>query len=389
MLALRQLSVAAAISVAVAPAFVAPAFGDTIPKSALAALQKKGLDAGDLNGIDKELAVPAAWIEGSKKEGTLLFRFNVSPKHYEEMFAPFRERYPWIKIEYTRGVGAGRAVKPLEAFKTGRLIADIVGAFGSSMKDYLDANALLKISDLPTWNNVPEDMRGANGLWSGYQLANWCMAYNKDKVKKTDLPATWKELIDPKSPLAGGKVGLGNRAHLWLINLWGAPDYGPAYMTDTYIPGIFSDLKPQLRTEGIDALIKLASVGEFSVSIPSAAYRVMIMVKEGANVGFHCPEPVPQYFTEVGIFRTTTNANSARLLVNWILSREGQLMQYVITDSAPIHKDLRDEKYFPYGKEIQGKKVALRTIPMLVDELPKLYKVWNPAWQQAGGKPAN
>jgi iron(III) transport system substrate-binding protein len=359
---------------------------DTIPSSALKALKKAGLAAADLKGGEKDMAVPQAWIDGSKKEGKLLFRFNVSPKHYEEMFAPFRERYPWVKIEYTRGVGAGRAVKPLAAFKAGRLIADIVGAFGSSMEDYMKANALLKIDDLPSWNNVPANRKDASGRWSGYQLANWCMSYNKDKVKKSDLPATWKDLISPNSPLKGGKVGIGNRAHLWLINLWGAEGYGPDYVTRTFIPGIFSNLKPQLRTEGIDALIKLASVGEFNVSIPSAAYRVLIQVKRGANVGFHCPEPVPQYFTEVGIFGNSPNVNSARLLVNWVLSREGQLMQYAVTFSAPIHKDLSGAKYFPYGDEIKGKKVALRTIPLLVNELPKVYTAWRPAWQAAGGK---
>lgn len=385
---IRQGSIASAVVLALAALLAAPAGADTVPKSALAALKKKGFDADDLKGVDKELTVPQAWIDASKKEpGKFLFRFNVSPKNYQAFFAPFRERYPWIKIEYTQGVGAGRAVKPLEAFKTGRLIADVVGAFGSSMDDYLAANALAKIDDLPGWKNVPDDMKGANGLWSGYQLANWCMSYNKDKVKKSELPATWKDLISPNSPLKNGRVGMGNRAHLWLINLWGAPGYGPEYMTKTYIPAIFSTLKPQLRTEGIDALIKLASIGEYDVSIPSAAYRVKIHVNEGANVGFHCPEPVPMYFAEVGIFRTTPRLNQARLLVNWILSREGQLMQYAVTDSAPIHKDLRGSKYFPYGEEIEGKKTAVRTLDLLLKELPKLYKVWNPAWLGAGGKP--
>lgn len=362
------------------------AAAETIPASALKALKKAGLGADDLKGGEKDMAVPQAWIDGSKKEGTLLFRFNLSPKNFRLMFEPFRERYPWIKIEYTRGVGAGRAVKPLAAFKSGRLIADIVGAFGSSMEDYLKADALLKIDDLPSWNNVPADRKDSQGRWAGYQLANWCMAYNKSKVKKSELPATWKDLVSPDSPLKGGRVGVGNRAHLWLINLWGAEGYGPDYIKSTFLPAFFGILKPQLRTEGINALIKLASVGEFDVSMPSAAYRVLIQVKQGANVGFHCPEPIPQYFTEVGIFRTSPNVNSARLLVNWVLSREGQLMQYAITYSAPIHKDLAGAKYFPYGDEIKGKKVALRTIPLLVEELPKVYKVWRPAWQAAGGK---
>jgi ABC-type Fe3+ transport system substrate-binding protein len=359
-----------------------------MPKATMAMLKEAKLDASALSGLDKELAVPQAWIDGSKKEGTLKFRFNLSPANYKKIAAPFLERYPWVKVEYTRGVGAGRAVKPLAAFKTGRYVADIVGAFGSSMQDYLAANALEKIDDMPAWGAVPDDRKNKDGLWAGYQVANWCMSYNPSRIKKADLPKTWKELVSDSSPLKGGRVGIGNRAHLWLINLWGNKEYGPDYMSKEFIPKLMSTLKPQLRKEGINGLMKLASIGEFDVAIPSAGYRVLIQVKNGVPIDFHCPEPVPQYFTEVGIFKNSPRVNTARLLVNWILSKEGQIAQYAYTYSAPIHKGLQDEKYFPYGKEVLGKKVALRTIPMLMNDLPKVYKAWRPAWAGAGGPKA-
>lgn len=356
-----------------------------LPKATLAMLKEAKLDASALAGLDKELAVPQAWVEGSRKEGTLRFRFNMSPANYEKVIKPFQERYPWVKIEYTRGVGAGRAVKPLAAFKTGRYIADIVGAFGSSMQDYLAANALEKINDLPAWDTVADDRKDKNGLWTTYQVANWCMSYNKNRVKKADLPKTWKELISANSPLKGGRVGLGNRAHLWLINLWGNEEYGPGYMANEYIPKLFSTLKPQLRKEGINGLMKLASIGEFDVAIPSAGYRVLIQVKKGVPIGFHCPEPVPQRFIDVGIFRDSPRENSARLLLNWILSKEGQIAQFAYTFSAPIHKELQDAKYFPYGEEVLNRKVAPLTVRLLVNELPKVYEVWRPLWAKAGG----
>ena len=33
--------------------------------------------------------------------------------------------------------------------------------------------------------------------------------------------------------------------------------------------------------------------------------------------------------------------NAARLFVNWILSREGQMMQYYDSYVVPVHKDLQ------------------------------------------------
>ena len=60
-------------------------------------------------------------------------------------------------------------------------------------------------------------------------------------------------------------------------------------------------------------------------------------------------------------------------------------MQLAIVGAAPVHKDLIDPKYFPYGEELKGKKVALRDINLLVNELPKAKIVWNKAWREAGG----
>ncbi len=362
--------------------WAAPASAAT-PDSALKMLKAAGMDAGALKGSESDFSGLGAIVKGAKKEGTLKFRLTYSPKHFRKMFEAFKERYPFVKIEYTRGVGAGRAVKPLAAFKTGRYIADIVGAFGSSMKGYQSANAMENISALPSFNNITPNMRSKNGLWAAYQTANWCMAYNTKRIKKSELPKTWKDLVSADSGLTGGRVGVGNRVHLWLINLWGA--YGADYIKDSYLPAFFNTLKPQLRKEGINGLMKLASIGEFDVSMPSALYRIKIQAKKGAPLGAHCPEPVPRYFTNITIFRNSPRVNTARLLVNWLLSKEGQMLQSAIVGAAPVHKDLIDVKYYPYGEELKGKKVALRDYNLLVNELPKASKVWSAAWRNAGG----
>ena len=131
--------------------------------------------------------------------------------------------------------------------------------------------------------------------------------------------------------------------------------------------------------------MKLASIGEFDVSMPSALYRIKIQVDKGAPLAAHCPEPVPRYFTNITIFRNSPRVNSAKLLVNWLLSKEGQMLQSAIVGAAPVHKDLMDIKYYPYGEELKGKKVALRDYRLLVEELPKVSKVWSAAWRNAGG----
>lgn len=375
----------AAVAVLAVAGYSAPS-GAATPKSALKILKDAGIDAAVLKGSESEHKLPASLIEAAKGEGTIKMRLNMSPKLYRKVMKPFKERYPFVKTEYTRGVGAGRAVKPLAAFKTGRYIADVISSFGSSIEGFLASNALENIGDLPSFKNVPDQMKNANGLWAGFQMANWCMSYNKNRIKKSELPKTWWDLVDKNSGLTGGRVGSANRAHLWLLNLWGHEDYGPKAIKEKFLPAFFGVLKPQLRKEGINGMMKLAALGEFDVSMPSALYRIKIQVAKGAPLGAHCPEPVPQYFTAIGIFKNSPRVNTAKLFVNWLLSREGQLVQYAVIGSAPIHKELQDPRYFAYGEELKGKKVALRTIDLLINELPKVYKAWRPAWSQYGGK---
>jgi ABC-type Fe3+ transport system substrate-binding protein len=354
------------------------------PKSMVALLKAKGYSVDELKGGEKEQVVPKEWVEKAKKEqGALLYSGVDDPKLMQKYLAVFNERYPFIKVQYTRGVGAGRAVKPLIAWKAGSPTTEVVTAFESSMKDYLDANALEPINDLPAWSGIPDMYKDQKGRWAGLNLANWCMAYSTERVKKSELPKTWMDFVKPNSPLKGGRVGVANRAHLWLLMLWG--EMGPDKVKNEFLPAFFNNLKPQLRKEGINAMMKLIAIGEIDVALPIAEYRAKIQNDKGAKLGFHCPDIVPQYFTGFGLFRKSPHEYSGKLFVNWMLSKEGQLARLAAIGTAPSHKDLQKAKFIPFGEEIVGKKVGLRTVHLLVDELPKLYKVWNPAWQNAGG----
>jgi len=358
------------------------ASAQSLPAATQKVLKSLHMTPADLAGLDKELAIPQSWIDGAKKEGTLRVRLNLSDKHFQKLYEVFSERYPGIKIEYTRGVGADRATKPLLAFKSGRYITDVVSGFAGKYFEYKAAKALTSLRDMPTWNNVTPDMQSPDGDFIAYQLINWCTSYNTKKVKAADLPKTWDDILTDKQ-WRGGRVGVANRPQLWIAMLWQVKggDYA-----QNYINSVFRDLKPQLRKEAINGMMKLASIGEFDLAIPSAGYRVKIQVKRGAPIAFHCPEPVPTATSNVAIFSGTPQTNSARVFVNWLLSKEGQFSLHNATGVRPSHKGLADlDSVLPYPKAIKGKKLAVRTLDSLTNVMPAMYKAWNKAWAEHGG----
>lgn len=358
------------------------AFAADIPAATQATLKELNLTAADLEGLDEELAVPQSWIDAAKKEGTLRVRLNLADRHFRKLNKVFVGRYPFIKIEYTRGVGADRAVKPLLAFRAGRYITDVVSGFTGKYDDYMSAKALISLEDMPTWKNAPDSLRDPKGTFTSYQVVNWCTSYNVNKVKKEDLPKTWEELLnDPQ--WRGGRVGIGNRPQLWLAMLW---TKNGGDWTRNYMNRVFSELKPQLRKEAINGLMKLASIGEFDLAIPSAGYRVKIQVKRGAPIAFHCPEPVPTSSSPVGIFRGTPQIASAKIFVNWLMSKEGQIALHASTGSRPSHIGLQElGGVLPYPDAVKGKKMAFRTLETLTRDMKPMYKAWNKAWAEAGG----
>lgn len=361
---------------------VLPAMAE-VPPSSVKLLTERGFDVAAVAAAESELAVPAAWIAAAASEPPLRYTGTSTPEQAEAYLAGFRERYPDIRIEYTEGVGAGRAVRPLATWQAGSPISDIVVAFGSSMNDYYDADALEPLTELPALAAVPADMRDDQDRWTGMYLSNWCMAFNPTKITREELPKTWEELVAVDGVLSGGRMGVANRPHLWLANLWGAK--GPDWVKTEFLPAFFANLKPQLRTEGIDGTLRLAVLGEYDVAFPANEAVVAAQAAQGSPLDFYCLDIVPQYFSEIGMFRNSPSANSAKVLINWLLSTEGQLVRFAATDYVPIHRDLQSADYVPYGDVIFANTIHVRTIDLLVNAMPEIYEVWNAAWASAGG----
>ena len=353
-----------------------PAASAELPKSTTELLKKLKLSPGILKGLDKELNVPAAWVAGAKKEGPLKLNGTWDAEQFEIMVKPLLERYPFIKIKYARATSHDRVNKPLIAFRTGRIITDVISGVGSKFALFKKYNAAMDLSALPNWKNVPDGMKHPGGLWVGQRLRDWCMTYNVKLVKKKDLPQTWEDLLtNPR--WHGKKIGLGNRPNLWLLALMGTK--GEAWTKD-FTSRLFGTVKPQLRKEGMNALIGLVTAGEFEMSLPSAAYRTAQRIAKGAPVGWHCPLPIPLAISELLIVKGTKKKNTALIYVNWFLSKEGQIAQFGANKAPPVHRDLQTNNFLSFPNQIIGKKTAFRDPESMERDLPKLMKYWDPMW---------
>ena len=257
----------------IASSYVSPnpliAAAAPLPKATEAMLKKLKLDASILANIDKELEVPKAWLDGARKEGKLRVFSTFDPGQFETLARPFKERYPFINTEYSRASHEDRAVRTLVAYKNKRIVTDIITGLGGSYFMYKEVGALDDMRVIPNLKNNPPETVDSEGLWVGMHMRYWCMAYNTRQLKKDDMPKRWDDILtNPK--IRNGNLAIGNRPQLWALSLW--KSNGEKW-TKEFLSKLFNEVKPQLRREGMNAMLELLAAGEFYATIPSAEYR--------------------------------------------------------------------------------------------------------------------
>ena len=378
---LHMTALASALTLAVS----AGAIAADLPNATQKALADLKLDASLMDGLDAELAVPQAWIDAAAKEKQVDIFGTWNEREFRTMTTAFRERYPNVNLRYNRTGTAGRGMKVLVALAEGRVIADVLTSIADATSEFVAMKALADLRELPGFKNISSDYVAIDGTWASFKLSFRCMAYNTEKVKKEDLPATWDDLV--KNPRWGrGNIALANLPDSWLLSLWGGK--GEAWGAD-FTRALFA-LQPQRRKEGMTAVTALTVAGEFDANIPAPEWVTQQYVEKGAPISYHCPAPVPINVSQIAMMEKANNKNGARLFVNWMISREGQLVQYADTFSVPVHKDLQLPRFLPFSDTIVGKPYFVRDDALLNGDMnTKMSELWESLWATpAGGKTA-
>ena len=380
MIRVAQLKTAAA-ALASMSLLVLPAAAQSQTDATKEMLKALKLDASVLKGLDDELKVPQAWIDGAKKEGTVRVRLTMHASRFEPVRKVFEARYPFIKIEYSRGIGQARALGPLLAFKRGTYVTDIVSSFEALHDQYVKADALVDLRQLVTAKAPRDEFKSTDGLALPYRIQHYCTAYGTKRVKKEDLPKTWEDILtDPR--WRNGKIGLAINVNTWLAPLWGKK--GEAWARD-YMDKLFNVVKPQIRKERLSTTPKLAALGEFDLTIPGGDFIVRGHADEGVPVGYHCPTPVPVTAAWMGILKGNPHPYASLIYVNWALSKEGQLADNWGDNFIPSHKGLQSKEFLPYPDDVLGKEQAPLT-PAVLKDMPKIIKIWHEYWVKSGGQ---
>lgn len=271
---------------------------------------------GDSTTTVPEEDVSPEWqavIDAAKAEGQVSWYHVNFPAEVEPVAKAFEEKYG-IKVELNRVLAEAKATLESE-MNTGAKGADIVTVADRSIAPLLrDAGGLVSLTDLPEF----EQWKGTDSLVSDDTfIANYVLkglAWNTDLVP--DPPATYEDLLDPE--YAEGKIGVpvakpGGSAAFWLFL---EKHYG-----EDFVEALAAQ-KPRFYETGAP-LDQALAAGEVAVGIYSGP-TILEEKKAGAPIDYLQVKPSIGFPIDSFMVKWAQNPNAAKLLINFLLSEEGQ-----------------------------------------------------------------
>lgn len=303
-------------------------------------------------GSDREKIL----IEGAKREGQVTF-YN-SHTWFRTFVREFERKYPFIKVAEWRNDSKNVLRRVLEEFQSGRFIVDVVETTPETM-GLLKRDGLFQEFYSPEARHYPDMVKakGKSGLfYLGDRETYNSLGFNTQLITVAEAPRRYQDLLDPKwkgkMAIAGTSTGV-----RWIGNVMDT--LGREFLEK------FAAQDVRVQDMAAAALAGMVVSGEVPLSPTIFDANVAVAKQKGAPIEWRALEPV---VTNVGYSGMTIKAPSphaALLFLDFLHSKEGQLLMMkgglwsprddIGTTEQKFKKAYLDEKYSI--EELEGKYI--------------------------------
>jgi iron(III) transport system substrate-binding protein len=285
-------------------------------------------------------------VAGAKKEGKLVIYASATAPQLQMYFTVFNKRYPFIKTEFFRTGKQALVNKILIEEKASQRFADIVHT------SVIETNILKKRGALSRYvpmeaASFPAEYRDPEGIWTSAYVSGTLLGFNSKQVRRADAPKNYDDLLNPRWR---NGIGIDSNKIEWFAMLLKLK--GRGYMEK------LAALNPSVRS-GNTLVLQLLAAGEFPISAGVYEYSVEDMKTKGAPVDWIGLEPVITYTVAVSLPSRPNNPNSAKLFIEWLLSKEGQ---EVVNRYGRV--PIRDDVESKYGKLLKQHKLLMTDVDL-------------------------
>lgn len=255
-------------------------------------------------------------IEQAKKEGEVLWYTAMNVPDTEAVRKPFLQRYPFITLTVLRAPGEKVRTRILTEARANRFVWDVV-SFNLLDMDALNREGLLAAyASAETRSGYPPGAVDPGGRWAAIYVRQYVIGYNTRLVKPDQAPKAWSDLLSPQWT---AKLAIDESDVEWYAAM---TDYWGRDKTVTFMRAL-SRQKPQQR-RGHHLLTRLLVAGDFPLALVHAN-EIEKEKQDGAPVDWvKTFDPIITSPSQVGVSAKAPHPAAARLLVDFLLSQEGQ-----------------------------------------------------------------
>jgi iron(III) transport system substrate-binding protein len=267
------------------------------------------------SGADRMAKIVAA----AKKEGTLTMYTTFAEKDQPALIGPFEAKYG-VKVRIWRAGTDKVLQRTLIEAAAKKYDVDLIH-FGAPEMEALSREKILQAVNSPVHKDLQPGSVPAHREWAATLLSVWVQVYNTNLVKKSDLPRTYADLLDPKWK---GKLGIEAKNQDWfasVVDVMGGGEKGLRFFRELVARNGIS-----ART-GHTLLNNMVIAGEVPLALTVYNYMPEQAKKKGAPIDWFALEPAVARSNAIGIARRAPHPGAALLFFEYMLG-EGQ--QYLV-----------------------------------------------------------
>jgi len=317
-------------------------------------------------GADRMDKIAAA----AKKEGTFTLYTTIAEKDLPAILGPFEKKYG-IKVNVWRA-GTDKVLQRTVAESNAKKYEVDAIHFGSPEMEALSREKILQPVASPVQKDLMPGSVPAHREWAATILSVWVQAYNTNAVKKSDLPKTYQDLLDPKWK---GKLGIEAKNDDWfatVVHQLGGEEKGLAFFRELVAK---NGISPR---HGHTLLNNMVVSGEVPLALTLYNYMPEQAKKKGAPIDWFAIEPAVARSNAIGIAKRAPHPNAALLFYEYLLGPDGQSAM-VSVDYVPTNTKV--------ASPLKGVKVVQTDPIRTLDESPKWSKLYDEVVLKGAGKP--
>jgi len=260
-------------------------------------------------------------IEGARKEGqVVLYSALIVNQATRPIAEKFGKKFPFVKLSYWRADSEDIAGKLAAEVRANNVVADVFE--GTGVGEQAVEAKLASPYDTPAIEAYPVAYRDPNRMWTPTRLSYYGIAYNTRLVPADKVPKSYQDLLDPqwKGKMAW-RIASSSGTPLFITNLrlaWGE-EKARAYLEKLKDQKIVNFGAGSART-----LVDRVIAGEYAIALNIFAHHPLISRAKGAPVNSKLLDPAASTAATMGVVKGLKHPHAAMLLVDFILSREGQ-----------------------------------------------------------------